>query len=176
MNRLKFLPLTLAVFSILVFSFSIFGHEQYLKHSRTIYIELAPVDPRSLLQGDYMVLNYLLNFVDQENSAHHLKQHEFMTYVQLDHKQRIRHLAFDQSAFPNGTYQPLMIKNPRQNLRDLYPAANSFMFAEGLEPCYREAKFAELKVNDIGKAMLVGLFDKHLKSLQCESQQRWHKG
>ena len=29
-----------------------------LRNGRTVYLELAPVDPRSLLQGDYMALNY----------------------------------------------------------------------------------------------------------------------
>ncbi len=34
------------------------GKEKHLKEGRILYRELAPVDPRSLMQGDYMDLNY----------------------------------------------------------------------------------------------------------------------
>ncbi|WP_455595713.1 GDYXXLXY domain-containing protein, partial [Acinetobacter pecorum] len=58
----KFLPLHLAIFSIALFCGLILQHEWHLRHSQSIYVELAPVDPRSILQGDYMALNYNLHF------------------------------------------------------------------------------------------------------------------
>ena len=58
----KFLPLILAGFSILLFVGLILKHEHHLANSQSIFVELAPVDPRSILQGDYMALNYELHF------------------------------------------------------------------------------------------------------------------
>lgn len=36
-------------------------NEWHLHHSKSIFIELKPVDPRSILQGDYMALAYELH-------------------------------------------------------------------------------------------------------------------
>ena len=48
----KFLPLILAGFSILLFVGLILKHEHHLVNSQSIFVELAPFDPRSILQGD----------------------------------------------------------------------------------------------------------------------------
>lgn len=40
------------------FNWSVFKKEQTLKDGQLVLLELAPVDPRSLMQGDYMRLNY----------------------------------------------------------------------------------------------------------------------
>ncbi|MDF3834854.1 GDYXXLXY domain-containing protein, partial [Cupriavidus basilensis] len=34
--------------------------ERLLAHGDTVYLRLAPVDPRSLMQGDYMALNFAI--------------------------------------------------------------------------------------------------------------------
>src|SRR5882672_8284017 len=38
--------------------FSIAGKERQLVSGKVVYLELAPVDPRSLMQGDYMALRF----------------------------------------------------------------------------------------------------------------------
>lgn len=42
---------------MIVFGYSVIKEEKNLKKA-TFYIKTVPVDPRSLIQGDYMVLNY----------------------------------------------------------------------------------------------------------------------
>src|SRR5215813_2217185 len=39
-------------------NFSIASKERHLETGRVVYLELAPVDPRSLMQGDYMALRF----------------------------------------------------------------------------------------------------------------------
>lgn len=58
----KFMALHLSIFSIALFVGLIVQHEWHLAKSDSIFVELAPVDPRSILQGDYMALNYDLHF------------------------------------------------------------------------------------------------------------------
>ena len=41
-------------------NFSIWRTEQALASGQEVILELAPVDPRSLMQGDYMALNFAL--------------------------------------------------------------------------------------------------------------------
>ena len=40
------------------FNWSVYKKEQTLKDGQLILLQLAPVDPRSLMQGDYMRLSY----------------------------------------------------------------------------------------------------------------------
>ena len=48
--------LGLAVLAVL--NYQIYRKESLIKSSEEIFLELAPVDPRSLMQGDYMALEY----------------------------------------------------------------------------------------------------------------------
>ncbi len=63
----KMIPFGLALLSIAVFLGLISKNEWHLKHSQSIYVRLQPVDPRSMLQGDYMRLNYQLYFAPQNS-------------------------------------------------------------------------------------------------------------
>ena len=98
------------------------------------------------------------------------------SYVQLDEQRRVVKTSFDQSALDQPRSVRLILKNPRNTFEGLYPAANSFMFAEGLEPCYRNAKFAELKLKENGETLLADLVDQNLKSLNCENRKSWWQG
>ena len=184
----KFLPLHLAIFSIALFCGLIAKHEWHLRDSQSIYVELAPVDPRSILQGDYMALNYDLHFsaLAAENRSEQSEpkisiqdfenQSRVLSYVQLDEQRRVVKTSFNRSALDQPRSARLILKNPRNTFEGLYPAANSFMFAEGLEPCYRNAKFAELKLKENGETLLADLVDQNLKSLNCENRKSWWQG
>ena len=39
-------------------NFSIYSRERLLTEGSVVLLHLAPVDPRSLMQGDYMALNF----------------------------------------------------------------------------------------------------------------------
>ncbi|HEX7554150.1 MAG TPA: GDYXXLXY domain-containing protein, partial [Geothrix sp.] len=51
------LLVTAAVVLVMV-NYSIWQREQLISSGRTVLLELAPVDPRSLMQGDYMALRF----------------------------------------------------------------------------------------------------------------------
>lgn len=191
----KFFPLILAGFSTLIFMGLILKHEHHLANSQSIFVELAPVDPRSILQGDYMALNYELHFEgdaeanrgeedgspDKKIAALEKRIHDqahLLSYVQLDRQRRVIQTSLDENLLKTHpeTSARLLLKNPSNRLANLYPAANSFMFAEGLEPCYRNAKYAEIKVKDNGQVLLADLVDQNLQALNCESQNDWVQG
>lgn len=56
----KILLIINIVILFVVTGFSANKEESYKKLDSYFYLELTPVDPRSLLQGDYMTLNYSL--------------------------------------------------------------------------------------------------------------------
>ena len=193
----KILPLILAVLSITFFIVMIARHEGHLANSKSIYVKLKPVDPRSIIQGDYMALNYHLYFgslppatvltdarISEPDESEHLKreyfynQHSVISYVQLDAQRKVIRTSFNPNlltAYPNAS-ATLVLKNPENTFEGLYPAARSFLFAEGLESCYRDAQYAELKVQENGQPLLVGLVDENLQPFQCEQKQAWWKG
>ena len=45
---------------LLLINWSITGKEQHLKEGKIVYLQLAPVDPRSIMQGDYMMLRFAI--------------------------------------------------------------------------------------------------------------------
>ncbi len=57
----KYFSLILAFITLLFFAGLVAKNEWHLHHSKSIFIELKPVDPRSILQGDYMALAYELH-------------------------------------------------------------------------------------------------------------------
>lgn len=194
----KFIPLCLALSCIVLFLSIIFKNEQHLKNSQSIYVHLQPVDPRSLIQGDYMVLSYQLYFApqklnqgDQNNvdpadsdenhifSGHYFDQviqnkPSVMAYVELDQQKKVAHTYFEKPK--DAQTVKLILKNPDNRHRSLYPASNSFLFAEGLAECYQQAKYAEFKVDQQGNAILASLRGEHLQDLGCENKQRWRDG
>src|SRR5215510_13928234 len=60
--KLKILILVLALQSAWVVATAL-KQEYALSHGRTILLETEPVDPRDLLSGDYVILNYKISNV-----------------------------------------------------------------------------------------------------------------
>jgi len=58
-NKMKKILIVVNIVLLFVITgFSAQKEESYKKLDSYFYLELRPVDPRSLLQGDYMTLNY----------------------------------------------------------------------------------------------------------------------
>jgi len=65
----KILIVAVTMLILTAINFKIYQTEHFLKDGKSVYLKLAPVDPRSLMQGDYMAFRY-----DIENS---LRDKEF---------------------------------------------------------------------------------------------------
>ncbi|HMT00386.1 MAG TPA: GDYXXLXY domain-containing protein, partial [Saprospiraceae bacterium] len=62
MKNIKWWIILINLILLLVyFNGSIISKEDLLKNGKLILLELAPVDPRSLMQGDYMSLRYKIS-------------------------------------------------------------------------------------------------------------------
>ena len=179
----KYFSLILALATILFFAALVVKNEWLLQHSKSIFIELKPVDPRSILQGDYMALAYELNLQSLKalagSESEALNQVIFNhssvpAKVVLDSQNRVVRTILDTNNSFAG--QSLILKNPENHLQALYPASRSFLFAEGLAQCYQKAKYAEFKVNPEGEAILFDLRGEGLQSLNCEKQKNWWEG
>lgn len=169
----KYIPLIIACITLMALSALIVRYENQLATGTVMYAKLAPADPRSLIQGDYMRLGYEMigiNDVDMGaiDDPDHGKRRQ--AWVALDDAKRIVSADW-QASDTHAT--PLWLKFQHWQW---HPAADSFMFAEGLGECYGQASYAKLSVGDDGQAMLVDLVDEHLKALNCQDGVSWWQG
>ena len=56
----KALVIAAGVLLLAAVNWGIYSRERLLASGRVVMLELAPVDPRSLMQGDYMALRFAL--------------------------------------------------------------------------------------------------------------------
>lgn len=141
----------------------IWQKEQLIAQGRPVYVKLAPVDPRSLIQGDYMRVNYALPPLPPVAEISGPWQERPRLEARLDARgvaTEVRRLQA-QEAPAAGTQ--LLVLSPVNGRWTL--VSDAWYFQEGQEPQFRAAAFGEFRVMPDGRALLVGLADKNLRRL-----------
>lgn len=166
--------------------------EDVLATGKPVVLKIAPVDPRSLMQGDYMVLNYAIlseiqqsQFLSESNES--LESNESIDageanetididesspsgkkayiLVHLD-KNRVATFCEEQSEIPTDFKHC----TPNVYLPIRYKGwlpelpSQDYFFAEGKGEHYAQAEYAEYRFKD-GILLLARLLDKDLKGL-----------
>jgi uncharacterized membrane-anchored protein len=124
--------------------------ERVLATGRPVLLELAPVDPRSLMQGDYMTLDYAL----RDNRGRPRDGH---LVLRLDTDGVGRFVRFHTPDVPLAPEEFLLRYRIREGRVRL--GAEAFFFQEGHAERYEGAKYGELRVDPRGTGVLVGLRD-----------------
>jgi uncharacterized membrane-anchored protein len=132
--------------------------ETTLADGRTMLLHLAPRDPRSLMQGDYMVLRYRM----AREVPHDQLQSKGTLVVKLDANNVASFVRVHKDE-PLAEGEYLLAYRKRGELR---LGAESFMFQEGHASLYDRARFGELKVDKKGSSVLAGLCDSEFKPLR----------
>ena len=131
----------------------VIGKEEILRDGRVVLLRLAPADPRSLMQGDYMALRYAI--ADPIAAAAGAAGVDDGTVVvELDALGEARFVAIDGGGPLADRQQRLRFRRRGDVVR---LASDAFFFEEGSEPLLRSARFGELRVAPDGEAVLVGL-------------------
>jgi len=156
MKKIILLAATFLV--ILAVNYGIVKKEGILRNGTSILLRLAPVDPRSLMQGDYMVLRYVLaNNLPKKQLAN-----KGCIVVALDENKVAYFVRIhDDTTLYDGEY--LLFYRNRNGLR---LGAESFFFQEGDAKLYSTARYGELKVDRSGSSVLVGLRGDNFKPLR----------
>lgn len=138
---------------------AVWQKERLLRGGRSVLLELAPRDPRSLLQGDYMDLDYALartlqGLPDLPRNGHAVLRADARGVAGLVRLHRGEPLQPGEFLL-------------RYRLRGMRPrfGAESYFFQEGQGPRLQPARFGELKVDASGSALLVGLRGADLQTL-----------
>lgn len=150
--RRKALILPGLVFALALPGYSIMQKERLLATGEVVLLELAPVDPRSLIQGDYMRLRYALT---RDLETHHAWPREGAIVVRVD-SQRVATFVRRDDGSPRGAGE-LLLKYRKRN--QVLVGSDAFFFEEGSAPKYESARYGELRVAPNGATVLVGLRD-----------------
>jgi uncharacterized membrane-anchored protein len=132
-------------------NWSIFGKERIKTHGERIFLALAPVDPRSLMQGDYMALRFEL--------ADRISTTASGTVPLLVETNGVATLNPDLKA--DGLRIRYRVRNGQ-----IWLGTNAYFFEEGTAERYNGARYGEFRIDrESGEAVLVGLANEELKPL-----------
>jgi uncharacterized membrane-anchored protein len=159
------------VIVLVAVNWSIAGKERHLAEGRIVYLETAPVDPRSLMQGDYMALRFVV-----ANEVHKVlpkarDQRRWRRDVDAADGYAIVHLG----ERGIGSFRRIHAGEPlsegeiriRYRVRngEVKFATNAFFFQEGHAGLYQPARYGQFRVDDAGELLLVAMFDQDLNRL-----------
>ena len=146
---------------LIVANIAIVQKQTLLASGRSVLLELAPVDPRSLMQGDYMALRFKVAndaFLSRDPST----LEDGRLVLTVDDRNVAKFTRLDDGRALGA--QEILI---RYRVRAGSPkfATNAFFFQEGDAGLYSTARYGEFKVSPSGDAILVAMRDDKLELL-----------
>lgn len=174
MNKLWVaLGLVLVLVSV---NFSIYQKEVHIQQGRMVYLELAPVDPRSLMQGDYMALDYA---VERQADAWIAQRHDdginltdfTHVVVTLDEKNVATFVRFDGVEEGDEVDRSTPLGDGELRMAffreggGVRIATDAYFFKEGTAELYEPARFGAFKWVESGELILMGMCDKEFRPL-----------
>ena len=179
MNKISNWVLVLtAVLALVYVNLNTWQSQQIKLRGEILFLELAPVDPLSLVQGQYMRLRFAIERKYQPTP-------EDKEVIQNGHGNVLAVISLDDKRI--GTLTGLLAPNRRQQqphgddtlelqvhtrLFDfdtgsywIHIKQNSFLFQENTEDRYALAKYGMFRVHEDGRYVLVDLADEHLRPL-----------
>lgn len=140
----------------------IWQKEQLIATGEPVFIPLAPADPRSLMQGDFMRLNFLgftafedLDSLDRRTARPHvLLLRDARGVATVQGRDDGKPLA------PGALRMELTPKDGRWVL-----VTDAWFFKEGEAGRWEKARFGEFRVMPDGRALLVGMRGENLERL-----------
>lgn len=153
-DRIRYIVLAVTmVIVIVLINVEIAGKERILQDGTTLLLRLAPRDPRSLLQGDYMALRYAM--ADQVAAqAKQIEQDDGVIVIESGELNEAKFIAIYDGQPLQGRQHLLRYRKRGESVR---LASDAFFFEEGSWADYSRARFGEIRVNANGDAVLVGL-------------------
>ena len=144
---------------------TIWQREQLIAHGQEVLLALAPVDPRSLMQGDYMRLEFVLaRDIAQRIEAEPGQAPAGDAYAILslspDNQAQLLRLQPTLDALA-----PQEIALHYRNDGEIRIVTNAWFFAEGQAEHFAKSRFGVLRVDNAGRALLIEMRDAELKPL-----------
>ena len=157
MKKYKWIIILINLIILLgLFNNSILQKEELLTDGQLVLLELAPVDPRSLMQGDYMRLRYAIS----ENINYDSISKRGFCVVKLEETGIAKKVRIQDDRTPINEKEYL-IEYTSKGWRGINIGAESFFFQEGEAEKYENAKYGGIKIDNQGNSLLIGLYDEN---------------
>jgi len=140
-----------------VANYSILSNQKVVSEGREVVLKLRPVDPRSLIQGDYMILRYDKAAFPAKNVINSLP-YSGTAVLALDANNLARFVRFDNGKKLGENETRLRFRRDFES-GELRYGAESFFFQEGHVARFSDAEYGILRVDASGNSVLVGLAD-----------------
>ena len=152
----------LAGLAMLAFvNYGIRGRERLLTEGQIVLLDLAPVDPRSIMQGDYMRLNFALaNEAFPFDRPREVADGKVIVALDTNRVAAFRRLADGKPLAPGEVALRYRIRGGWPNF-----GTNAFFFEEGRAEAYADARYGEFRVGEDGDMILTGLRDEKYRPL-----------
>ena len=145
---------------LIFFNSSLVEKEEILSDGTLVLLKLAPVDPRSLMQGDYMLLRYgIANDVNESILAV-----RGYCVLKTNSKNIGTSVRFQEDQTPLNKGEMLIKYRLAQG--QPFIGAESYFFEEGQAEKYEQAVYGGLKVDEEGNSVLIGLYDEEQRLIE----------
>ena len=146
---------------------TVWRFERAMSSGEVVLLRLAPVDPRSLMQGDYMRLNYEIAR-ELASSDGRDKQSDTLV-IRLDAHQLASWVA---DGKPDRLASDERLLQVHRSDRQWLIGPDAYFFEEGSGEQYQAARYGEFRLQPDGKTLLVGLRDEAYQPIG-RSRSRW---
>jgi uncharacterized membrane-anchored protein len=150
--------------TLLVANGAIWQKQDLITHGKPMYMALMPVDPRSLMQGDYM----RLRFAALDARSLPLLSDMAGTRPRMVVQSDARGVATVQRLHVSGqalaANEMLLELSPKNGTWVV--VTDAWFFKEGQGVRWQAAKYGEFRVLPDGRALLVGMADETLRPIQ----------
>lgn len=146
-----------------IFTVSVREKEAILAAGQTVYIALIPVDPRSMVQGDYMALRFFLPSGQNDTKILESAPHPVgVMTIGANKIGMVTHIAAEAGsmAAPGERFVKL-----RRDKGSWSLGINAWFFREGQGKKFEAAKYGEFRLGPKGDLLLVAMADEHLKRI-----------
>ena len=173
--RMK-LTLALGLVVLVFLNFKIYRKELFIESAEEVYFELAPVDPRSLMQGDYMRLNYRI----MENLRKEFERIRSAGEIEIPDAGKIvvrldeRRVAFFKSLSDGSPLaeDERLLHYSRSSRWRVHIVSESFLFEEGQGEAYEKARYGVFKLGKDGRTILRALADENLVRIRPGAKEK----
>ncbi|WP_068325299.1 GDYXXLXY domain-containing protein [Psychrobacter sp. P2G3] len=163
------------LFIIFMMTINVAKYETHLATGDTVLLELAPVDPRGFMQGDYMTLSYTIERKVFNALENHTEEDLYGTasrdgyvIVALDDN-RVGEFIRLADAKPSNLTPNEMAIHYRIRHGSLKLATNAFFFQEGHAEAYEAAEYGLFRINDKGEPLLTNMVDAKFKAIEIKN-------
>ncbi|MDO5577124.1 MAG: GDYXXLXY domain-containing protein [Fibrobacter sp.] len=166
MNIRKIVLLVSVLLAFVVVGISVINRERLLSSGETFLFELIPVDPRSIMQGDYMELSYKITrkvIPEDSSSTDSIPSRGYIIF-KPDSNNVAQRVCFQKKQTP-------LISGERQikyftHSGGISIGSGSYFFQEGDAKRFEGAKYGGIKVAKNGSSILWCLYNSNFERIK----------